>query len=345
MATPNTSRKFPLAFNISTYGLAGNGRDYTSWAAWESATQGDLVTLQMGEVLKVHPDQLLYDDEVNVGGATADADYFRMTMALEGSENFGLGGTGVGFHSTNNNILFQTNTEQFFSLQDLDVSLRNNSTAFFPTARIRGGSTKIIGCVMPDAMNSGSGTSSGIDLGVNATNSVVVNFIQWNAEGSTINVSSGTTTGYVYNTTVIGGDRGIRTTGVGVITCKNTISHGARIADFEGSAFAGSTNNASGDGTAPGTNNRINQTFTFVDDLTDDYHLGLTDAGARNFGFDLNSPPDTIFDYDDDIDMELIDVWDIGADEPEPGGAPPVGHYNPLVGDEPLVSKFQGLVR
>jgi len=323
MATPNTSRKFPLAFNTSSYGLPGNGRDYTVWSLWESTTQGDHPTLQMGEVLKVHPDQMLYDDEVNIGGSTSDEDYFRMTMALEGFENFGLGGTGVGFHSTNNNILFQVNTELFFSLQDLDISLRNNSTAFFSTVRIRAGSSKMIGCIMPDVVNNGTGSTSGIDIGVNATNSVIVNCIQWNSQGSTINVSSGTTNGYVYNTTVIGGDRGIRTTGVGIITCKNTISRGARIADFESSDFTGSTNNASGDGTAPGTNSRINQTFTFVNEAGDDYHLALTDAGARNFGLDLNSPPDTIFDYDDDIDMELIDVWDIGADEPEPIGIPP----------------------
>ena len=72
--------------------------------------------------------------------------------------------------------------------------------------------------------------------------------------------------------------------------------------------------------TAPGTSPRINQTFTFVNAAGDDFHLDAADVGADNFGTDLSA--DANFAFDDDIDGDLFDTWDIGMDENEPADVP-----------------------
>ncbi len=46
---------------------------------------------------------------------------------------------------------------------------------------------------------------------------------------------------------------------------------------------------------------------------SDDYHLAAGDAGAKDYGTDLSG--DSFFPFDDDIDGDLFDTWDIGFDE------------------------------
>ena len=96
--------------------------------------------------------------------------------------------------------------------------------------------------------------------------------------------------------------------------CVNVLSKASSI-DFVGGANfnAACKNNASADGSAPGTNSRNTQTFTFVNEGADDFHLALTDAGAQGFGF--TDPASGLFL--DDIDGQTRSApWDIGADDP-----------------------------
>jgi hypothetical protein len=99
----------------------------------------------------------------------------------------------------------------------------------------------------------------------------------------------------------------------GTYVAKNCLASG-NATDFSGAFNAASTNNASSDGTAKGTNPRINQTFTFVDEANDDYHLAHSDRGAWGQGIDLSS--DATFPFDDDIDGDVLSIWSIGADNP-----------------------------
>lgn len=56
--------------------------------------------------------------------------------------------------------------------------------------------------------------------------------------------------------------------------------------------------------------NRISQTFTFVDAAHGDFHLASNDAGARDYGTDLSAY------FTTDIDGQTRSgTWDIGADE------------------------------
>jgi len=85
---------------------------------------------------------------------------------------------------------------------------------------------------------------------------------------------------------------------------------------------AANSNNASSDGSAPGSGSKINQVFTntFVDAAGLDFHLRgtdtvLIDAGVSNPGAGL---------YSDDIDGQIrIGAWDIGPDEYTPPPPPP----------------------
>jgi len=75
--------------------------------------------------------------------------------------------------------------------------------------------------------------------------------------------------------------------------------------------------NASNDETAPGNNSKINQTFSFVDDANDDFHLSSTDTAAKDAGTDLSNDPNLPFTNDIDDD-EREGSWSIGADEGTP---------------------------
>ena len=78
--------------------------------------------------------------------------------------------------------------------------------------------------------------------------------------------------------------------------------------------------NSSDDATSTGgEHDRINQTFSFVNEGVD-YHLSSDDEGARNHGISLTYDPYLQFftDIDGDIRGEAnpsTGEWDIGADE------------------------------
>lgn len=93
------------------------------------------------------------------------------------------------------------------------------------------------------------------------------------------------------------------------VNCLGSDQQGAF--DFFGMS-ASSDHCASSDATAPGTNKRINQTFTFVDAVNGDFHLQASDAGAVGYG--LSDPASGLFA--DDIDGQVrTGAWDIGADQ------------------------------
>jgi hypothetical protein len=120
----------------------------------------------------------------------------------------------------------------------------------------------------------------------------------------------------IYNNTVINSDTGI--SGAANIIVKNNLAKGNSSNDYyswSSQWHADSTNNASGDATAPGSNNRISQTFSFVDETGDDFHLAFADTGAKGYGTNLMN--DTYLAFQNDIDgQERTGNWTIGADEP-----------------------------
>lgn len=104
------------------------------------------------------------------------------------------------------------------------------------------------------------------------------------------------------------------------VTARNILIKGASTRDFElggGGYTCNLYNCASHDGTADdysGSNNRVNQTFTFVNEAGSEYTLSESDNGAREFGSNL------IATFQDDIVGRVrpgLGPWDIGASEAE----------------------------
>jgi hypothetical protein len=108
--------------------------------------------------------------------------------------------------------------------------------------------------------------------------------------------------------------------------CVNCLSANPTAGDTFGFYTTGSTGhsyNASDESSAVGTSSRTNQTFTFVNAGADDFHLSVSDAGAKDYG---TSSPFTGLSYSYTVDIDgqtRSGSWDIGADEYQSASASP----------------------
>lgn len=307
-----TSRRTATNENVSTYG--DGTRDYTALATWEAATDIDLVSAAQSEVLECYDDAASFDDYTTLGGATTDASYFRIVRPASGEGHDGTSNNGVFFLVTSANNIFTIN-EDYSQIQDLILRHNVNTGSALRAIKLSGDYTKVIGCIIFDCTNAGAGDFRNIVmLGMDT---ILVHCLIENCEDDAVYTSPGAgNTCYIYNCTIIdSGDDGIHYSN-GTCVCKNVLITGSAASDFKAGTYTGSDSNASGDATAPGTNNRINQTFTFANAAGNDYHLASSDAGAMEFGANLSA--DAFFAFDDDIDLDTRPIgpnWDIGFDE------------------------------
>jgi hypothetical protein len=158
----------------------------------------------------------------------------------------------------------------------------------------------------------GSGT-------VKLWNNIIYNFNQQDNIGGIASSITGTTALYIYNNTIVDSNKGISITAGSVIAKNNIVKGSGNSNAYEGTFASGTDYNAT-DGTdniGQGSNNKISQTFTFVNEAGDDYHLASSDGGAKNSGADLTS--DANISFSNDIDGNTrptgANTWDIGADE------------------------------
>ena len=303
-----TSRRTATNENISTYGAAGFGRDYTSLLTWEAATDIDLVSATQSEVLECYDDVFEFDDGGTFSGATANASYYRIIRpagtigeaSWQGQVGIADGTTGVFFHNQTTSACFNLN-EDYFGLQDVMVKYTNPGTSNTIGVEQQGAPGGLLVGVLMFDFTKTVGTARMCRL---ESGSIAVNCLALRGENSFgFQGNAGTT--YYYNCNAIDNQNdGFQEGGGDVEVCKNCLATGNTTDDFEQSGtYTGSVGNASGDATAPGTGPRINQTFTFIDAANDDYHLDDTDAGAKGFGSDLSA--DGTFAFDDDVDGEL----------------------------------------
>lgn len=322
-----TSRRVGSNEQILTYGASGFGRDFTSLATWEVATDTDHVADAETDVLECFDDASDFDDTVVMGGSTNNASFHRIIRVASGQGHDGTPNVGVTFRNTTASAIFMFRIDETFSnVQDLVLSQHATSASSTWALRLDGVDTKAIACLSFDGVNAGAGTSRGFRM--TAEDTIVVNCMAVDGfYGFRASLDGGTETAYFYNCTAVDADQhGFSLTdAIGV--AKNCLATGSVGGDDmeTGEDWTGSTNNATGDATAQGASPRINQTFSFVAAGSDDFHLEGFDTGARDFGADLEA--DAFFDFDDDVDLEPFDVWDIGFDEPDPDNKPGVSGF------------------
>ena len=319
-----TSRQTATNEQISTFGVA---RTYADWPSWESATDNDLVTAAASEVLECYDDAASFDTRVSINGATTDSSYFRIIRPASGEGHDGTSNNGITIIDTDTSNQSVDVTEDYFQIQDIILEKQANSGGGIYGVLLNGpDNCQIVGMIFVDGVNSGAGGCRGVGCLNTGGDTLIINNLidNWDEKGFLIfnnNV-------YLYNNTCVdSGGNGFETaTGSRL---RNNLCDNSTGSDFTGGTSSPTQYNASSDATAPGSNSRTNQTFTFENAAGNDYHLDITDSGAKDFGEDLSAVSPGGFD--DDIDFETRSgSWDMGFDE-IPAVPFPVGTL-PLVG-------------
>jgi len=297
---------------------------YTSLSAWEAAQQRDLVASNEIAVARIegtwsNPDTTA----VTIDGWTTGVDnYIKIYTAPEARHNGVWSDTEYRLDGVANYTYMLSILEPYTKIDGLQIK------------RSGGGGTRNIVYINATNVDFSNGIvtkntaaiSSGINVysaasGTRVWNTLVYNVDEFGLQGSSLV--------YFYNNTIINsgtyGLKGASYSGTN-INCKNNLVKGSASGDFfhSGTGTLNCANSASGDGTsaAYGAGNKINQTFAFVDEGNNNYHLSSNDIAARDAGTDLSA--DTSLAFTTDIEGETRSgSWDIGADEYSSAGGVP----------------------
>lgn len=301
--------------------ISGATRAYASATEWEAAEQADLVAAG-----NIH--------EVICEGATADASTLDINGWTTGASNYvqmkvepanrhpGKWSTSHYRIESATPLRVNTNYARFIGLQVKTSTGANETVQSFPD----GGEVRVSYAIL---------WNPGGDVIAIRTNPHTLKI--WNTVGISDAAASGTVEIFhnevinvasilwCYNCTAYAANliRCFYAIGTSVNHLKNCLGKmtGTETPSQKCFEHTGGTFNvnycASSDASADdygGTGNRVSQTFTFVDEANDDFHLAAGDVGARGFGTNLSTDPDISFS--DDIDGQTRVVpWDIGADQ------------------------------
>jgi hypothetical protein len=327
-----------MADRIRTIRPTGQGGDFTTLAAWEASEQADLVSLGERRIAHIDGDWTGVADtaEVAIDGWTTDATNYVLIRASDAARHPGKwDATKYRLDCVYAGTAFFVN-EMFTRIQQIQV--RNSYAGHWSQtvstgsggAGGGGGFMRLEGCVVIANPNGNYiATVIGLDPIAQASGgSIIANNLIWNTQayddrshgivmGNHPNTDAMTVR--IFNNTIIGGGTGIRNEDANVtLLCVNNILSGQTVNAFEslyGGVFTGSdynaTNRASGLGSA---NERVSQTFAFIDAANGNYRLSLSDTGARTFGTNLSA--DSVYPFATDINgTSRTGSWDIGAFE------------------------------
>jgi len=323
-----TSRQTPTSPVVRTYGVAGNSPDFTSLATWESATDNDLVTATAGEILDCRDDAVSFDDVVVLSGATTSATFYRLIRPATGQGHDGTVLNGFTIISTTDVDCIQVQ-EDNSKIQDLLIRLNINGTAIRAAIELNNTGNEVVGCIVFDNTNAGTGTTYGGRHNASSTTSGFINCSFQDGDGR----GSIASTGFFYNCTAVNNVLDGFDLQNALVTLKNCVSDGNG-QDYDRHETLGVGVNCYGDQATnatnfnSNTNNQANTTFTFINAGADDYRLASGSDGAdAGDGVDLSA--DGVFAFDDDIfkgtgnmggsvSGQLWNDWNIGVWEPNP---------------------------
>ena len=310
------SRRLPKTYDEATYDSAG-GKDYTSLATWEDATDTDLVTATKGKVLTCSSG--IHNDTVTVAGATTNSSYFRVIRAASGQRGTPTSGVRFVKSTSDIGIMVIALAESYASVQDIAAKATTTNTgasAYAYSFRTDSENNLFVGCTAYESTSTASSTGDAEGFSIaNSQNAKIINCVAIDIIGNSTTLSggirfrsntSGPYTGYVYNSTIEGCSQN------GLVVSTNLYGVVCNVY-LKNSIVQGNTTNILQTGL--GTEN-LYETTNATSGVTfdaDGYHLASTDTGAINAGTDLSA--DGTFAFTDDIDGQTRDDWDIGADE------------------------------
>lgn len=308
---------------------------YPTFAAWFAALPASLVSADEVHILNVEAKAGGYSGiTIDTTGITTDATRYIRIQPAAGHRHAGVWDTAKAlFHIPNNNAAPWVMATNYFYMDGMQLSHIGN-TALTNTITVAGQSsdtnrTEFTRNLIKSAPSGDSGylnffyinsaviERSKLYLGANifidvfntnypaATSIKCVNFVAgrvWAHNNTFVNCANAFTGGttqeqYSLKNNLVAGKQYVA----------GRVDYNVSVA----SITAGSTNNASSDATAVGTNAKLNQTFTFAG--AGNYHLLSGDTVALGQGADLSGDAD--FPVTTDIDGNAFSApWPIGAD-------------------------------
>ena len=301
-----SARKTGTNENISTYG--NSTRDYTSLAAWEAATDYDLVSAAQSEVLECYDDAASFDDYVTLQDAVTSSSYFRIIRPASGQGHDGTPNNGVTFSCTTDADVISI-YENYGQCQDIIGKLNIASPTSDRRVFVGYNATQVafVGCIAVDSSDAGY-SMMGFYLRPQVSGRYIfaIDCLAHNMQGDTgqgFSTASGSgdsdAYGVCHNCTSTDNDYGFKQYLQGLIV-KNGCASGNASANWNGTISKITC-------TAEDANP------TYKDAANDDFHLAESDTVCRGNGTDLSS--DSNYAFDDDIDGETRSAWDIGFDE------------------------------
>jgi len=224
--------------------------------------------------------------------------------------------------------------ENYVTIDGLQFKVSNSSTISTYAITIAGTSVDSAVRISNNIFRTGStlaGTYSlhaiHVSIGAASCNAYIWNNIIYDFNSSTGGAgvvsyadSGQTLNTYVYNNTFVNNTNGLVSTNASVMRAKNNIVKGSGNSNAyvyqDVGNFSDTDYNATDgtDTTGQGAHSRTSQTFNFYYEANNDFHLAVSDTGARDYGTNLSA--DAILPFSNDIDRQNRSVpWDIGADE------------------------------
>lgn len=303
---------------VRTVTVKPSGGDYSSLAAAEAGEQGDLVSLD--RQLDIECYAMSDTTPVTFDGWTTDATRYVRVFTPASERHDGKWNTSKYRLEITADLVIScfVNHIRFEGLQLLVTS----TVAGMVGLRIQASGSsdiRVSNCIIRAAL-SGSGAANGVmvfssNSTVRLKNCLIYDIDPANNIGMYVDNSAAV---YVYNLTFHNCNYGIQT--FGPLIAKNCLFKS--VTNPASGTFAAGTDYNATDGASIGytvtgggnTHDRTSQTFTFINEASDDFHLASGDAGAKDFGVDLSA--DSNLAFSDDIDgATRSGSWDIGADE------------------------------
>lgn len=341
----------------------GSGYDYDSLYDWEAGEQGDLTGVRDEIAIAKCRCTGGTADTTSVlidGWTTSATQYIKIwTDPAETYRHSGVFPTGNKYRleSSSDESYSIRISENYVKIIGLAISITSNAgrTEYLAGISIYtgGGICTISHCVIKGKAaitnSSGISSSSGSVGPIYVYNNIIYDMGTGTGNnGIWLGNSTTNSTAYAYSNTVVNCARGAYTDRYGSQHIKNNLIRSCTTAfgGEWGDAYNNSTDlSTSGIIANNSVNNRTSQTFSFVDENGDNFHLAASDTGALGYGINLYN--DASLSFQDDIDGEDRGgngaTWDIGADEYIASGAATALPRRAV--DGPFYGSLRGSVR